>query len=98
MNIDLIYSLCQKHVNEWAGKLKKFRTVKSYAAKVLDFEVKRGYLQTNPFMHVETAIKKKAIVKDDEEAENFYTKEQLIEFLSCLGKKAIIKRMHYSDY
>ena len=83
--------ICQKHVNEWAGKLKKFRTVKSYAAKVLDFAVKRGYIQTNPFMHVETTIKKKSIVKDDEEAENFYTKEQLTQFLSCLEKESNYK-------
>lgn len=41
-------------------------------------------------MHVETAIKKKAIVKDDEEAENFYTKEH-IEFLSCLEKESNYK-------
>lgn len=83
--------ICQKHVNEWAGKLKKFRTVKSYAAKVLDFAVKRGYIQTNPFIHVETTIKKKAVVKDDDEAENFYTKEQLIQFLSCLEKESNYK-------
>lgn len=83
--------ICQKHVNEWAGKLKKFRTIKSYAAKVLDFAVKRGYIQNNPFMHVETAIKKKAIVEDNEEPENFYTKEQLIQFLSCLEKESNYK-------
>ena len=83
--------ICQKHVNEWAGKLKKFRTVKSYAAKVLDFAVTRGYIQTNPFMHVETAIKKKAIVEDLEKVENFYTKEQLLQFLSCLEKESNFK-------
>lgn len=80
--------VCQKHVDEWASKLKKFRMVKAYAAKVLNFAIKRGYLQTNPFAFVDlpTNISKKAIA-DEEEAENFYTREQLIEFLSCLERE-----------
>ncbi|MGE7093495.1 site-specific integrase [Lysinibacillus sp. NPDC048646] len=35
---------CQKHVNQWAKKLKRFRMVKSYAAKVLDYAIKHGYI------------------------------------------------------
>lgn len=86
--------ICQKHVNEWAGKLKKFRTVKSYAAKVLDFAIKRGFIETNPFIHVEAPVKvtKKRILEDDsEEAENFYTREQLIHFLNCLEQESNFK-------
>lgn len=85
--------ICQKHVNEWAGKLKKFRTVKSYAAKVLDFAIKRGFMQTNPFTHVETSINtvKKRVVEDEEDSENFYTREQLIRFLSCLEQESNFK-------
>ncbi|MEK4521140.1 site-specific integrase [Psychrobacillus sp. FSL W7-1493] len=82
--------VCQKHVDEWASKLKKFRMVKAYAAKVLDFAIKRGYIQTNPFAHVDLPanISKKAIGADEDEAENFYTREQLIEFLSCLERES----------
>lgn len=85
INVDV----CQRHVDVWAGKLKKFRTVKSYAAKVLDFAIKRGYIQTNPFSLVDMPTKafKKAIVDEDEKVENFYTREQLINFLSCLEKE-----------
>ncbi|WP_153721059.1 site-specific integrase [Sporosarcina cascadiensis] len=81
--------VCQKHVDEWAVKLKRFHMVKAYAAKVLDFAIKRGYIQTNPFTHVDmpTAASKKATVNSEEELENFYTREQLIEFLSCLEKE-----------
>ncbi|MEK4486938.1 site-specific integrase [Psychrobacillus sp. FSL H8-0484] len=84
INVDV----CQKNIDEWATKLKKFRMVKAYAAKVLDFAIKRGYLQTNPFALVDmpTKANRKAIV-NEEEAENFYTREQLIEFLSCLEKE-----------
>lgn len=83
---------CQKHVDEWADKLKKFRTVKSYASKVVDFAIKRGYIKTNPFTLVELPIKLKKIRIDDEEkVENFYTKEQLIEFLRCLEQESNFK-------
>lgn len=37
-------------------KLKKFRTIKSYVAKVLDFAIKRGYIQTKPFDHVDMPV------------------------------------------
>lgn len=85
--IDKIHvDICQKHVDEWASKLKKFRIVKSYAAKVLDFAIKRGHIQTNPFTHVDlpTNISKKYIEAARDKVENFYTREQLKEFLSCL--------------
>lgn len=79
-------NVCQNHVNEWASKLKKFRMVKAYAAKVLDFAIKRDYIKTNPFAYVDlpTKIIKMAIEADEDEAENFYTREQLNEFLACL--------------
>lgn len=81
--------VCQQHVDEWSNKLKKYRIVKSYAAKVVDFAIKRGYyLKNNPFSLVEMPKKKKKVQIDDEdEHENFYTKEQLIEFLNCMEKE-----------
>jgi integrase len=85
--------VCQKHVDEWAAKLKKFRMVKAYAAKVLDFAIKRSYIQTNSFAHVDmpATASKKTIVADEDEAENFYTREQLIKFLSCLEQESNYK-------
>ncbi|WP_294743769.1 tyrosine-type recombinase/integrase [uncultured Exiguobacterium sp.] len=81
MNIEV----CQRHVNEWFGKLKNFRMVKAYAAKVLDFAIKRGYIQSNPFSLVDMPKPKKAYTDLAEEInENFYTREELIKFLSCL--------------
>lgn len=79
----IIIDICQKHFDEWASKLSKARTIKSYAALVLDFGIKRGYLQTNPFTHVETRIKTKKLIEVEQKVENFYTREQLIEFLKC---------------
>lgn len=83
MNVDV----CQRHVDEWASKLKKYRMVKAYASKVVDFAIKRGYIKSNPFSLVEMPKKLKRVSIDDEEPENFYTKEQLIEFLRCMEQE-----------
>lgn len=88
MNIEV----CQRHVNEWFSKLKNFRMVKAYAAKVMDFAIKRGYIQTNPFSLVDMPKPKKVYTDlTDEVFENFYTREELIEFLSCLKTENNIK-------
>ncbi|WEA38593.1 site-specific integrase [Lysinibacillus fusiformis] len=74
-------AICQKHYNEWASKVQKARTIKSYAKKVLDFAIIHGLIQTNPFTHVETKIKKPFAEATEQEHENFYTKDELILFL-----------------
>ncbi|WP_341300295.1 site-specific integrase [Lysinibacillus sp. FSL H8-0500] len=80
--------VCQKHVNEWADKLKKYRVIKSYAAEVIDFAMRRGYVRTNPFKLVDMPKPKKTSpqsVTDSEE--NFYTREELNEFLEYLKEE-----------
>lgn len=74
-------AICQKHYNEWATKVQKARTIKSYAKKVLDYAIVHGLLQTNPFTHVETKVKKSFAEATEDEHENFYTKDELIIFL-----------------
>lgn len=84
LNIDV----CQRHVNVWATKLKKFRMVKSYAAKVLDFAIKRGYIQVNPFALIDMPNNlKNTYDYDVYEFENFYTKEQLNTFLKYMRQE-----------
>lgn len=48
--------VCQLYIDEWSDKMKKFRMIKSCATKVLDFAIKRGYIQTNPFALVDMPI------------------------------------------
>lgn len=84
-------AVCQKHVDEWAKKLKRFRMVKAYAAKILDFAIKRGYLQTNPFSLVEAPKKKKNIRIDEDQEENFYDREQLVKLLASFEKESYLK-------
>lgn len=54
---------------------------------MLDFAVKRGYIPINPFTLVDMPTAKKEDIENEEEEENFYTKEQLIQFLECLEKE-----------
>ncbi|QSB10855.1 site-specific integrase [Lysinibacillus fusiformis] len=80
--------VCQEHVDKWANKLKKYRIIKSYAAKVVDFAIKRGYMQINPFKLVDMPkIKKEPLELVKEVDENFYTREQLNKFLDYLKKE-----------
>lgn len=73
---------CQKHINEWFKKLKKYRTVKSYASKVFDYAVTLGIITDNPMKRV--TMPKSLDVPNEDESINYYTKEQLIHFLKCL--------------
>lgn len=75
-------AICQNHFDEWSQKLAKPRTIKTYASKVLDFAIKRGLLQTNPFSLVETRTKKQYSINVEEKKENYYLKDELLEFLS----------------
>lgn len=75
-------AICQKHYDEWASKVKKARTIKSYAKKVLDFAIVHGYIENNSFNLVETKVKKTFNDNLDDEIENYYTREELINFLN----------------
>lgn len=78
--------VCQKAVNTWASKVKHFVELKAYAARIFQFAMKRGYTQNNPMVLVETPLVRKNVIDQDEKLENFYPKEELKEFLSCLQK------------
>lgn len=89
-------AICQQHVNKWSKQLKRFNMVKNYAAKVIKFSVKHGYIRNNPFEHVEIPIVKKRVSLDEpEENENFYSREQLIEFLDALKKEGNLKKLMF---
>lgn len=89
--------ICQRHVNEWAKKLKKFKTVRSYAAKVLDHAMKLNLIPSNPFKLVELPSPKKMIVDVEEDLteSQFYTKDELNEFLECVKKQDDLKKLAF---
>lgn len=78
INVDI----CQRHVDKWMEKLVNGDKTKSYAALVMRFAIKRGYIKTNPFDLVDLPRRRKKSSSKDE-TENFYTKEQLRHFLDC---------------
>ncbi|AMW99785.1 site-specific integrase [Rummeliibacillus stabekisii] len=88
-------AICQKHVNQWAKKLQRFRMVKNYASLVMKYAIKHGLINKNPFDLVEMPIIKSKISleNEDEEFENFYSREQLIQFLHCLQQDNNLKRI-----
>ncbi|MGE7923335.1 tyrosine-type recombinase/integrase [Viridibacillus arvi] len=87
-------AICQKHVNQWAKKLKRFRMVKNYAALVIKYAIKHGLIDKNPFDLVDSPIIKNKIALDGDEDdfENFFTREQLIQFLQCCERENNLKR------
>ena len=78
----LSVAICQGFVDDCSLKLKRFRMVKTYASKVIDFAIKREYISSNPFKLVDLPKIKASAVLDKEV--NYYSKEQLIDFLQCL--------------
>lgn len=86
INIDI----CQSHVNEWHSKFKKYKTIKSYAAMVLKFALKRGYITNNPFDLVDLPTTKQDRISGIK-SENYYTKDQLLDFLTYLEKDGDFK-------
>lgn len=82
-------NVCQECVD--VCKLKNTRNVKTYASKVFDFAIKREYIQKNPFALVEITNKSNTNQYEDDEEnddkpENFYNREELINFLQCAKK------------
>lgn len=73
---------CQKAVNEWAEELKAFNDYKVQVNLVFKYALKLDVIQQNPMEHV-TLPKKQAdmIYNHHEEVQNFFTKEELKQFL-----------------
>jgi len=84
--------ICQKTVNEWFKHYKEYRRFKSYAAKIFEYAMKHNYVLNNPMKLVELPRKIEAPI-EDEGNENFYDRDELIKFLSCLDVKK-----HYKQY
>ncbi|GED63264.1 site-specific integrase [Lysinibacillus fusiformis] len=87
-------TICQKHVNQWAKKLKRFSMVKNYTALVIKYAIRHGIIDKNPFELVEMPIIKNniSLEDDDDEFENFYSREQLVQFLQCLQQDPNLKK------
>jgi len=75
---------CQTELNKWRDKLVNYRRIKNYAKRIFDYALRMDIIDTNPFDKV-TTPKRIETIKDSE-FENYYTKEELNEFLSYVNE------------
>src|SRR5699024_11334807 len=75
-------TLFRSELNKWRDKLVKYRRIKNYANRVFDYALRMDIIDSNPFDKV--PVPKRIETIDDSEFENFYTKEELNEFLECV--------------
>ena len=71
---------CQLELNEWRDKLVNYRRIKNYASRVFDYAVRMDIIDRNPFDRV--TMPKRVETIEESEFDNFYTKEELNDFLN----------------
>lgn len=76
---------CQQAITHWSKSLKRFKLVLNYAGMVFDYCIRIGLIEKNPTKLVTMPIVKESI--DEDEEENFYTKDELVRFMECLAKE-----------
>lgn len=82
-------TFCQKKVNEWCITLAKYRILKNYVTRVLDYAITLNVIRDNPMRKI--IMPKRKEVVDEEEAENFYNREELQHFLKCIQSDGILR-------
>ncbi|MDN6196454.1 MAG: site-specific integrase [Atopostipes suicloacalis] len=71
---------CQSELNECRDKLVNYRRIKNYASRVFDYAVRMDIIDRNPFDRV--TMPKRVETIEESEFDNFYTKEELNDFLN----------------
>lgn len=78
-------SYCQKVVNEWSKKYKRFDSMKMYTSKIFEFAITQNLLSMNPIKRIIMPKRQREIkTKEDQ---NFLDKDQLQEFLTLAKQK-----------
>ena len=80
---------CQKQLNNWVSYYTNYKVVKAYTQNVFDYAIKMKVLDNNPMRNTIMPKKKKS----KKSMENFYTKEEFLNFLTCLEKEG-----NYQNY
>lgn len=76
-------SQVQAAVHEWREILQEFKTVFNKFNRVLKYAYKLKYISENPCDFV--ILPSKPLIKQEKETLDFYTKEQLATFMTCLA-------------
>ncbi|MCI3029776.1 site-specific integrase [Desemzia sp. C1] len=72
---------CQEMVNDWCERLVKYKNMKNYTSKVLDYAIMLETINDNPMKKIVVPKREKKV--DEEKLENFYSKDELVTFLNC---------------
>lgn len=91
---------CQDAVNLWFKSLKNYRIVNNYAGLVFRHAMKLGIISSNPSLLVTMPVLLNK-VDDDEEIENFLSKEDLIKLLDAVDLprwKTLLRLLAYSGF
>ena len=75
-------SYCQKVVNEWSKKYKRFDSMKMYTSKIFEFAITQNLLTINPMNRI-IMPKRQREIKTKEE-QNFLDKKDLQSFLKII--------------
>lgn len=78
---------CQKVINEWSEEVKTFKDYKIQANLVFKYAYKLGYISMNPMDRITLPKSRQdyLVSNQDDMAENFYTREELLDFLNCIN-------------
>src|SRR5699024_11819364 len=81
---------CQSELNKWRDKLVNYRRIKNYAHRVFDYALRMDIIDSNPFDKV--TVPKRIETIEESEFENFYSKEELNEFLEYVKEDLDLDR------
>lgn len=79
---------CQKALNKWFKKIKKYNMILNYASNVFDYAISLDYIDINPTKRVSRPVRK--IDYTQEKEENFFSKDELKTFLDLFNKNELM--------
>lgn len=78
---------CQNVINEWAVKYTNIKQLKSYSSQIFEYAIFAELLQRNPMMNTKLPKQEK------KESENYFSLEELKEFLEILNTEESLKHI-----
>lgn len=91
---------CQDAVNLWFKTVKNYRIINSYASLVFRHAMKLGIISSNPALLVTMPVTL-STVDDEEQIENFLSKEELLKLLGSVDTpkwKTLLRLLAYSGF
>ena len=78
---------CQNAINEWAVKYTNIKQLKSYSSQIFEYAIFAELLQRNPMTNTKLPKQEK------KESKNYFSLEELKEFLEILNKEESLKHI-----